>query len=60
MNALKNAKKLLSDEKMRADIAEKGRIRCLRNGIFQRKQPENNVGSSLCLMKDNLLKIFLK
>jgi spore maturation protein CgeB len=27
-------KKLLNNNKMRADIAEKGRIRCLRNGIF--------------------------
>ena len=26
--------KLLNDDKMRAEIAEKGRIRCLRNGIF--------------------------
>jgi spore maturation protein CgeB len=27
-------KNLLSNDKLRADIAEKGRIRCLRNGIF--------------------------
>jgi len=31
--------KLLSDEKKRADIAEKGRLRCLRNGVFY----ENNL-----------------
>jgi hypothetical protein len=27
-------KNLLDDEKLRAAIAEKGRIRCLHNGIF--------------------------
>lgn len=31
---IEKCQKLLSDEKMRADIAEKGRIRCLRNDIF--------------------------
>jgi spore maturation protein CgeB len=31
---IEKCQKLLGDEKMRADIAEKGRIRCLRNGIF--------------------------
>lgn len=31
---IEKCQKLLSDEKMRAGIAEKGRIRCLRNGIF--------------------------
>jgi len=31
---IEKCQKLLSDEKLRADIAEKGRIRCLRNGIF--------------------------
>ena len=31
---IEKCQKLLSDDKIRADIAEKGRIRCLRNGIF--------------------------
>lgn len=31
---IEKCRKLLSDDKMRADIAEKGRLRCLRNGIF--------------------------
>jgi len=31
---IEKCQKLLSDDQMRADIAEKGRIRCLRNGIF--------------------------
>lgn len=31
---IEKCEKLLSDETMRADIAEKGRMRCLRNGIF--------------------------
>ena len=29
--------KLLNDDKMRTEIAEKGRIRCLRNGIFNER-----------------------
>jgi spore maturation protein CgeB len=40
---IEKCQKLLSDEKMRADIAEKGRIRCLRNGIFN----ESNVTKML-------------
>ena len=35
--------KLLNDDKMRNEIAEKGRIRCLRNGIFN----ENNLDKML-------------
>jgi spore maturation protein CgeB len=35
--------KLLNDDKMRTEIAEKGRIRCLRNGIFN----ENNLDKML-------------
>jgi hypothetical protein len=35
--------KLLNDDKMRVEIAEKGRIRCLRNGIFN----ENNLDKML-------------
>ena len=31
---IEKCEKLLNDDKMRAEIAEKGRIRCLRNGIF--------------------------
>jgi spore maturation protein CgeB len=31
---IEKCKKLLNDDKMRTDIAEKGRIRCLQNGIF--------------------------
>jgi spore maturation protein CgeB len=31
---IEKCQKLLNDEKLRADIAAKGRIRCLRNGIF--------------------------
>jgi spore maturation protein CgeB len=31
---IEKCKKLLNNDKLRADIAEKGRIRCLRNGIF--------------------------
>jgi len=34
---IEKCKKLLNDDKMRTDIAEKGRIRCLRNGIFNEK-----------------------
>jgi spore maturation protein CgeB len=40
---IEKCQKLLSDEKMRADIAAKGRIRCLRNGIFN----ENNLTTML-------------
>lgn len=40
---LEKCKKLLSDETMRAGIAEKGRMRCLRNGIFN----ENNLKKML-------------
>ena len=35
--------KLLDDDKMRGEIAEKGRMRCLRNGIFN----ENNLDKML-------------
>ena len=35
--------KLLNDDKMRTEIAEKGRMRCLRNGIFN----ENNLDKML-------------
>lgn len=31
---IEKCKRLLDDDKLRADIAEKGRIRCRRNGIF--------------------------
>jgi spore maturation protein CgeB len=34
---IEKCQKLLHDDKMRTDIAEKGRIRCLRNGIFNEK-----------------------
>ena len=34
---IKKCKNLLDDDKLRADIAEKGRIRCLRNGIFNER-----------------------
>jgi spore maturation protein CgeB len=34
---IEKCKKLLNDDKMRTDIAEKGRIRCLHNGIFNEK-----------------------
>jgi spore maturation protein CgeB len=34
---IEKCKKLLNDDKMRTEIAEKGRIRCLRNGIFNEK-----------------------
>jgi hypothetical protein len=40
---IEKCKKLLNDDKMRAEIAEKGRIRCLRNGIFN----ENNLKKML-------------
>jgi len=40
---IEKCKKLLNDDKMRAEIAEKGRIRCLRNGIFN----ENNLNKML-------------
>jgi spore maturation protein CgeB len=40
---IEKCKKLLNDDKMRAGIAEKGRIRCLRNGIFN----ENNLKKML-------------
>jgi spore maturation protein CgeB len=38
---IEKCQKLLSDDKMRADIAEKGRIRCLRNGIFNEPNLKN-------------------
>jgi spore maturation protein CgeB len=34
---IEKCQKLLANEKMRRDIAEKGRVRCLRNGIFNEK-----------------------
>jgi len=34
---IEKCNKLLNDDKLRADIAEKGRIRCLRNGVFNEK-----------------------
>ena len=34
---IEKCKKLLNDDKRRADIAEKGRLRCLRNGIFNER-----------------------
>ena len=40
---IEKCQKLLNDDKMRAEIAEKGRIRCLRNGIFN----ENNLKKML-------------
>jgi spore maturation protein CgeB len=40
---IEKCRKLLNDDKMRADIAEKGRLRCLRNGIFN----ENNLAKML-------------
>jgi spore maturation protein CgeB len=40
---IEKCQKLLNDDKMRAGIAEKGRLRCLRNGIFN----ENNLKNML-------------
>jgi spore maturation protein CgeB len=40
---IEKCKKLLNNDEMRADIAEKGRLRCLRNGIFN----ENNLKNML-------------
>jgi len=40
---IEKCEKLLNDDEMRAEIAEKGRIRCLRNGIFN----ENNLKKML-------------
>jgi spore maturation protein CgeB len=40
---IEKCQKLLNDDKMRAEIAEKGRIRCVRNGIFN----ENNLNKML-------------
>ena len=40
---IEKCRKLLDDDKMRAEIAEKGRIRCLCNGIFN----ENNLKKML-------------
>jgi hypothetical protein len=40
---IEKCQKLLNDDKMRAEIAEKGRIRCVRNGIFN----ENNLKKML-------------
>jgi spore maturation protein CgeB len=40
---IEKCQKLLNDDKMRAEIAEKGRLRCLRNGIFN----ENNLKNML-------------
>jgi spore maturation protein CgeB len=34
---IEKCQKLLNNDKMRTDIAEKGRIRCLHNGIFNEK-----------------------
>jgi spore maturation protein CgeB len=34
---IEKCQKLLNDDKMRTDIAEKGRIRCLHNGVFNEK-----------------------
>jgi spore maturation protein CgeB len=40
---IEKCKKLLNDEKRRTDIAGKGRLRCLRNGIFN----ESNLNKML-------------
>jgi spore maturation protein CgeB len=40
---IEKCQKLLNDDKMRAEIAAKGRLRCLRNGIFN----ENNLKKML-------------
>jgi spore maturation protein CgeB len=40
---IEKCKNLLHDDKLRLDIAEKGRLRCLRNGIFN----ENNLNKML-------------
>jgi spore maturation protein CgeB len=40
---IEKCNKLLNDDEMRVEIAEKGRIRCLRNGIFN----EPNLGKML-------------
>ncbi|TSA12253.1 MAG: glycosyltransferase family 1 protein [Deltaproteobacteria bacterium] len=44
---IEKCRKLLNDDKMRAEIAEKGRIRCLSNGIFNEKNLKNILATAL-------------
>jgi len=44
---IEKCKKLLDDDKMRTKIAENGRIRCLRNGIFNENNLKNILATAL-------------
>ena len=44
---IEKCKKLLNDDKLRADVAEKGRLRCLHNGIFNENIMKNMLEAAL-------------